>query len=232
MVLLPRPHGLALARPLDLKACRLSRAAGSFTIVLETKVEIREAAVWSQLDRALTKIGGRLPGVPGLGGKEQRGQQAGGEEEEDAEYEEFGGEEGECAGRIARVPLDCLDPLLARPYTPEPAAAAAADEGLAEGAGGVPSDADASPPVSPSTGDPASASGAGGSGKGGRGPFMGALRRKAAKKLRQLAETTATRISRSVWDVGLGREGDSAAPARPTHLLSPPCRLAAGRHCA
>lgn len=71
---------------------------------------------------------------------------------------------------------------------------AVADEGLGEGTGGAPSDADASPPVSPSAGDAAS----GGGGKGDRRPFMGALRRKAAKKLRQLAETTATHISRSV----------------------------------
>eukprot|EP00887_Chlorella_sp_A99_P003929 scaffold11.g3929.t1 len=123
------------------------RYEGDFSLLLETKVDIRDAAAWGRLDKALTRMEGRQPaaaagagGIKGGGDAAPPGDASPGETDEESE----GG---------------------------EPSSGGSSATGLSKAGA-----------ASPSPSRPA---------------FMKGLRKTAAKKLRQLAETTASHIKRT-----------------------------------
>lgn len=143
---------------------------GAFTVTIEVKVDIRDAAAWEKFDAALSRFGEggkrrssassqppHAASTPALGGSGSSGALAGEEDEEEAE-----------------------------PLSPDSSAGAL---------GGSPSDhAGGSPGAEPPHG--AEGSSGGGSQAPEKRGFMGGLRQGLAKRVRQLAETTAVHISR------------------------------------
>ncbi|GAB4822481.1 hypothetical protein N2152v2_009527 [Parachlorella kessleri] len=149
--------------------------AGTFTLTLETKVDPRDAAAWGRFDRALSRLEGRSPGD--------------GEDDSAA----YGG--GGSTPRVGSLTAGsggaaaASAPELGK-FSP-PGGEAGDEEGLAAGD-------DESAESAPALGSSPT-----GSGGGKKGQFMSKLRASAGRKLRQLAENTATRISRMPLRVSL-----------------------------
>ena len=142
------------------------RYEGEFSILLETKVDIRDAAAWGKLDKALTRMEGRQPTAAAAGGG--------------AEEAEAAGEDGEGGLLPGGSPAESEDE---QQTTPQPS----------PGWRGAPA-GDQQQQQNP--GEPSSPPSGGRAGPRHR-PFMEGLRQTAAKRLRQLAETTATHIKRT-----------------------------------
>ena len=180
-----------------------SYSAGAFTVTIELKVDIRDAAAWGRLDQALTRLAEGKKGPRGSSGGSPahpphaasapslRGSAIG------------GGSGGALLGEGVEEDMEEEEELL-EPLSPDASAAALGEGGTAEGGGGE------------------------GGGRERRG-LMGGIRARAASKLRQLAETTATKISRWVTLMGAvgGRAGLAGRQAG--------CRLAShqqGKHAS
>ena len=135
-------------------------------MTIEAKVDIRDAAAWGRLDQALTRL---------AEGKQKRG--------------------GSSASVAGHVGVQALPPHAAS----APALGGSGGSGSGGGGGEEEGEEEGEPlsPDSSAASDDASLDGGSGSGRGGAGRgFMGGIRRQAAKKLRQLAESTAAHISR------------------------------------
>lgn len=156
---------------------------GAFTVTIEMKVDIRDAAAWGKLEQALTRLAEGRRGGSDSGSPAHRplhaasapvlhgpgGGSGGAEEEEEEDLED----------------LEDLEPL-----SPDSSASAMAALAVAAGGG-----AEAGAAVLEAH------EGGGGKKRG----LMGGIRQKAARKLRQLAESTATKISR--WVAGAAKQG-------------------------
>ena len=184
---------------------------GSFTVTVECKVDIRDAPAWSALDHALDRIEGKRKqqhdsssGGGGSGGGKVATEE--GEEEDvivdyslDDDDDDDRGDERRLLHRSSDGGDSSSSSSMADSFRKEPLASIA--KGGADGGGGGASSSSSS---SLTAGEQHHSKGGGGGGGGGhKRRFLGHLRHSTAQKLRQLAETTATRISKLPLRVSL-----------------------------